>query len=173
MHHVGDGIDTATGVGRDRVRGANWGPYEHMPPSQWKDDQNLSESYRRCCTSVGWVAQALALRLMHAEPGHPWTVPELASAVSMSRSAFAGRFKELVGTTPLDHLTEWRMVRAAGMMRQRRHLKLAAVADAVGYESESAFGKVFRRVMGLSPGQYRRELATATAESTSLNGERL
>jgi hypothetical protein len=61
------GIDAATGVGRDRVRGKNWGPYEHMPPAQWKDDQNLSESYRRCCTSVGWVAQALALRLMHAE----------------------------------------------------------------------------------------------------------
>jgi hypothetical protein len=61
------GIDAATGVGRDRVRGADWGPYEHMPPSQWKEGQNTSESYRRCCTSVGWVAQALALRLMHAE----------------------------------------------------------------------------------------------------------
>jgi hypothetical protein len=61
------GIDAATGAGRDRVRGKNWGPYEHLPPAQWKDDQNLSESYRRCCTSVGWVAQALALRLMHAE----------------------------------------------------------------------------------------------------------
>ena len=44
-----------------------WGPYEHLPPSQWKAGQNTSESYRRCCTSVGWVAQALALRLMHAE----------------------------------------------------------------------------------------------------------
>jgi hypothetical protein len=61
------GIDAATGVGRDRVRGADWGPYEHTQPSQWKEGQNLSESYRRCCTSVGWVAQALALRLMHAE----------------------------------------------------------------------------------------------------------
>ena len=60
------GIDAATGVGRDR-RGNGWGPYEHTPPSQWKDGQNTSESYRRCCTSVGWVAQALALRLMHAE----------------------------------------------------------------------------------------------------------
>jgi hypothetical protein len=59
------GIDAATGAGRSRGNG--WGPYEHTPPSQWKDGQNTSESYRRCCTSIGWVAQALALRLLHAE----------------------------------------------------------------------------------------------------------
>jgi len=59
------GIDAATGAGRSRGNG--WGPYEHTPPSQWKQGQNTSESYRRCCTSVGWAAQALALRLMHAE----------------------------------------------------------------------------------------------------------
>jgi hypothetical protein len=59
------GIDAATGFGRDRGHG--WGPYEHTPPSEWKEGQNTSESYRRCCTSIGWVAQALALRLMHAE----------------------------------------------------------------------------------------------------------
>ncbi|HXT41926.1 MAG TPA: hypothetical protein VN887_18095, partial [Candidatus Angelobacter sp.] len=53
--------------GAGRSRGNGWGPYEHTPPSQWKDGQSTSESYRRCCTSVGWVAQALALRLMHAE----------------------------------------------------------------------------------------------------------
>ena len=61
------GIDEATGVGRDRVRGEEWGPYEHLPPTEWKSGQNTSENYRRCCTSVGWVAEALALRLMHAE----------------------------------------------------------------------------------------------------------
>jgi hypothetical protein len=61
------GIDAATGHGRNQGRGHAWGPYEHTPPAQWKADQNTSESYRRCCTSVGWVAQALALRLMHAE----------------------------------------------------------------------------------------------------------
>lgn len=99
---------------------------------------------------------AAALRLLHADPGHPWTVTELARAVSMSRSAFAARFKERVGTTPLAHLTEWRMVRAAGLLRQQPELKLAALAAMLGYESESAFGKVFRRVMGVSPAQYRR-----------------
>ena len=53
------GIDAATGIARSR--GNNWGPYEHIPPAQWGVGQNTSESYRRCCTSVGWVAQALAL----------------------------------------------------------------------------------------------------------------
>ncbi|WP_437338639.1 helix-turn-helix transcriptional regulator [Sorangium sp. So ce394] len=75
----------------------------------------------------------------------------------MSRSAFAARFRELVGETPLDHLTQWRMVRAASMMRENRPMKLAAIATAVGYESESSFGKVFRRVMDMSPGRYRRK----------------
>src|SRR4051794_41361996 len=75
---------------------------------------------------------AAALRLMHTEPGHPWTVPELARTISMSRSAFAARFKALVGATPLDHLTEWRMVRAAGVVRGGRHLKLAAGAGGGG-----------------------------------------
>jgi transcriptional regulator GlxA family with amidase domain len=96
-----------------------------------------------------------ALRQMHAEPGRAWTVIDLARTVSMSRSSFADRFRELVGETPLDHLTRWRMVRAANMMRANRPMKLAAIASAVGYESESSFGKVFRRVMGMSPGKYR------------------
>jgi transcriptional regulator GlxA family with amidase domain len=94
---------------------------------------------------------------MHAEPGRAWTVPELARAASMSRSAFAARFRELVGETPLEHLTQWRMVRAASMMRENRTMKLAAIASAVGYDSESSFGKVFRRAMGVSPGRYRRD----------------
>ena len=59
------GIDAATGTGR--LRGSGWGPYEHLPPAEWKDGQNTSEAYRRCCTSIGWVAQALALRMLHAE----------------------------------------------------------------------------------------------------------
>jgi AraC-like DNA-binding protein len=98
-----------------------------------------------------------ALQRMYAGPERAWTVPELARAASMSRSAFAGRFQKLVGTTPLDHLTQWRMVRAASMIREQPPAKLAAVAAAVGYGSEGAFGKVFRKVIGVSPGQYRQE----------------
>jgi transcriptional regulator GlxA family with amidase domain len=98
-----------------------------------------------------------ALKLMHAEPSRTWTVVELARSVAMSRSAFAERFKELVGETPLDHLTQWRMVRAAGIMLSAKTKRFAEIASVVGYDSESSFGKAFRRVMGESPGQYRRE----------------
>jgi len=61
------GIDAATGMGRDIGRGNAWGPYEHMHPSTWKGDQNTSEAYRRTSSTVGFVAQGLAMRLMHAE----------------------------------------------------------------------------------------------------------
>ncbi len=98
-----------------------------------------------------------ALRQMHAEPNRSWTVPTLAKGVSMSRSAFADRFRRLVGETPLDHLTQWRMVRAAAMLREDQSITMSMVADAVGYESESSFGKAFKRVMGTSPGDYRRQ----------------
>jgi AraC-like DNA-binding protein len=96
-----------------------------------------------------------ALRQIHAEPERRWTIALLAQRVSMSRSSFAKRFRELVGETPLAHLTQWRMVRAANMMLANRPMKLAAIASAVGYESASSFGKVFSRVMGMSPGKYR------------------
>jgi len=110
-----------------------------------------------------------ALRLMHSEPGRAWTVPELADRVSMSRSAFAARFRKLVGVTPLEHLTRWRMVYAAGLMRDQPSQKIAAIASMVGYETEGAFGKIFRRIMGSSPAAYRKSLphkgATDSADS--------
>jgi hypothetical protein len=98
------GIDAATGVGRDRGNG--WGPYEHTPPSEWKEGQNTSESYRRCCTSVGWVAQALALRLMHAEPA--WNHDPFFDYVDRwmfeDDSAFVKTIKSATGR---DHDHDW------------------------------------------------------------------
>ncbi len=98
------GIDAATGEGRSRGNG--WGPYEHTPPSQWKDGQNTSESYRRCCTSVGWVAQALALRLMHAEIawGHDAFFDYVDRWMYEDDAAFVKAIKEATGR---DHDKEW------------------------------------------------------------------
>jgi hypothetical protein len=100
------GIDASTGAGRDRARGHEWGPYEHLPPSQWKEGQNTSESYRRCCTSVGWVAQALALRLMRAEKA--WAHDAFFDYVDRwmyeDDSAFVKTIKEATGN---DHDKEW------------------------------------------------------------------
>ncbi|MBN2475757.1 MAG: hypothetical protein JXB62_14190 [Pirellulales bacterium] len=98
------GIDAATGIGR--VRGSGWGPYEHMHPSQWKQGQNTSESYRRCCTSVGWVAQALALRLIHAEKawGHDAFLDYVDRWMHEDDGAFVKTIKEETGN---DHDKDW------------------------------------------------------------------
>jgi hypothetical protein len=100
------GIDTATGVGRNQGRGNPWGPYEHMPPAQWKGGQNTSESYRRCCTSVGWVAQGLALRLMHAEKvwGHDAFFDYVDRWMFENDAAFV---KTIQAATGMDHDKEW------------------------------------------------------------------
>jgi AraC-like DNA-binding protein len=71
----------------------------------------------------------------------------------MSRSAFAARFKELLGQPPLEYVTEWRMQKAMQLLQQRDK-KLIDVARLVGYESDAAFSKAFKRVVGASPGEY-------------------
>jgi len=73
----------------------------------------------------------------------------------MSRSVFALRFREIVGATPMEYLTRWRMLLAAERLKNPED-GLSAIAQSLGYESDSAFGKAFRRVMGCSPRQYVR-----------------
>lgn len=94
-----------------------------------------------------------ALSAIHDSVNMPWTVESLAEAAGMSRSAFAARFKELLGQTPLEYVTEWRMQKAMPLLQQRDK-KLIDVARSVGYESDAAFSKAFKRVVGASPGEY-------------------
>jgi AraC-like DNA-binding protein len=94
-----------------------------------------------------------ALSAIHDRVDTPWTVESLAQAAGMSRSAFAARFKELLGQTPLEYVTEWRMQKAMKLLEQRDK-KLIDVARAVGYESDSAFSKAFKRVVRANPGEY-------------------
>ena len=96
----------------------------------------------------------VSLRAVHANVNNPWTVESLAEAAGMSRSAFAARFKELVGQTPLDYVTEWRMQKALSLLKQNDK-KLVEVAQSVGYESDAAFSKAFKRLVGVTPGEYR------------------
>ncbi|MGV8997087.1 MAG: AraC family transcriptional regulator [Parvibaculaceae bacterium] len=109
----------------------------------------------------GWLA-ALSdrqigetVRAIHADIAAPWTVEKLAARAAMSRSAFAARFKELVGQPPMDYLVHWRMYHAATMMR-RNTSDIAHIANATGYESETSFARAFKRVTGSTPGMYRR-----------------
>ena len=123
------------------------------------------------CRQTGWL-RALSdprvgavLRSMHQKIEQPWTVAELASAAGMSRSAFALRFKQLVGETPLEYLTRWRIYKAALLLRDGDR-KMADVANAVGYDSDGSFNKTFKRIVGLTPGAYRRERSGGTARLT-------
>jgi AraC-like DNA-binding protein len=99
---------------------------------------------------------SVGLRLIHDHPQHAWTVAELGARCNLSRAAFARRFTELTGQPPLTHLTWWRMTVAARLLRASDY-SLSAIAEQVGYGSEYAFSKAFRRELGLAPSRYRAE----------------
>jgi AraC-like DNA-binding protein len=109
----------------------------------------------------GWLAAISdkylgeVVKAMHASMQENWSLESLAQRAGMSRSAFAARFKLVVGQTPLEYLTHWRMYKA-GMLMRKHGTSLSEVAHAVGYESESAFNRVFKRSMGVTPGEFRR-----------------
>ena len=117
---------------------------------------------------TGWLAAlsdrriGAALNLLHKNVAQRLTVETLAAAAGMSRSGFALRFKEKVGQSPLDYLTRWRMFRAGQLLRHT-DTPLVEVAGRVGYESEAAFNKAFKRSTGAAPGAYRRAAPPASA----------
>jgi AraC-like DNA-binding protein len=98
------------------------------------------------------VGQALAA--LHGEPREPWTVERLARLVGLSRSVFAERFTHLVGRPPMQYLALWRMQLAARLLAEGG--RVASVADAVGYESEAAFSRAFKKLVGQAPAMWRR-----------------
>jgi AraC-like DNA-binding protein len=108
----------------------------------------------------GWLAAVhdpqvgAALAALHRDPGHPWTLPELAAAAGTSRTVFATRFKELLGMSAMVYLSRWR-IRCAERELADGTRTVAAVAGHWGYGSESAFSAAFKRVTGHSPGRSR------------------
>jgi AraC-like DNA-binding protein len=109
----------------------------------------------------GWLAGVRdthvgsALALIHAEPGRAWTVDKLAREVALSRSALAERFTSLVGESPIQYLTRWRLALAAQALRSGSEA-LAHIAERSGYESEAAFNRAFKREFGVPPAAWRR-----------------
>jgi AraC-like DNA-binding protein len=110
---------------------------------------------------TGWLAGlrdpvvSRALSAIHSRLAHPWTADDLAKEAFLSRSAFADRFTALIGMPPMRYLTLWRMQVAARRLRET-HASLAQVAAEVGYESEAAFARVFKRELGATPAAWRR-----------------
>jgi len=129
----------------------------------WYDEQPTA--------ATGWSAAladpavAEALRAIHSHPERPWTVRSLAALSGLSRAPFARRFTETVGSPPLTYLTWWRMTTAVRLLRGSDR-PLRAVAARVGYASEFAFAKAFKREFGVSPGRYR-ERAGAPVAATA------
>ncbi|MCA1409227.1 AraC family transcriptional regulator [Ensifer sp. IC3342] len=115
----------------------------------------------RASDGVGWLFAlsdkqiGAAMAAMHAQPARTWTLQELAHHVGMSRTTFAVRFKAKVGLSAIDYLTRWRMLLAGDRLANTQQ-SIAAIASSLGYESESAFGAAFKRVMGCSPRQFGR-----------------
>jgi AraC-like DNA-binding protein len=112
-----------------------------------------------------------ALRALHADPARHWTVAELAAEATLSRSAFARRFAELLGAGPLAYLTEWRMALARERLRDSDD-RLAAIAHSLGYGSEFAFAAAFKRHHGAAPGRWRASTRTATLRTTKAPSKR-
>jgi len=109
---------------------------------------------------TGWLAGlrdevvGRALALLHAQPGHSWTLAELARESNTSRSRLAERFAALVGQPPMQYLTQWRMQVAANRLLETAD-KVAAIGTEVGYGSEAAFSRAFKQATGLAPGAWR------------------
>lgn len=115
-----------------------------------------SESPPAMLTAIADKQVGAALALMHKEPAQGWTLDTLARGAGMSRSALALRFRQLVGHTPMQYLTMWRMQLACKLLTESA-LSTAAVAERVGYRSEAAFAKAFKKAAGTGPGAFRRE----------------
>jgi AraC-like DNA-binding protein len=116
---------------------------------------------------TGWLAGlrdrfvGRALTLLHAQPAHPWTLDELAREVGLARSSLAERFLHFVGEPPMHYLTQWRMQMAAGLL-SGGVAGIAEIAQEVGYESEAAFSRAFKKVVGTPPATWRRQRSAGT-----------
>jgi AraC-like DNA-binding protein len=119
---------------------------------------------------TGWLAGARdpevgkVLALMHRRPAAPWTIAELASEVGLSRSVLAERFRQYLGEPPVAYLTRWRLQMGAQMLCSTSY-SVAQIASEVGYDSEPAFNRAFKRQFGNPPARYRNEERTARSQA--------
>ena len=132
----------------------------------------VREWLRTSAPERGWVAAVRdphlgrAVRAFHAAPERPWDLPALAAEAQLSRSAFAAHFAAVLGETPMAYVASWRMDLAAQLV-EAGALSLGAVAERVGYRSEAAFNRAFRRAHGCTPGAWRRRSPIAAVQSAT------
>ena len=102
-----------------------------------------------------------ALALLHTRVSHPWTLASLAKEAGVSRSALADHFSRVVGQPPMHYLTHWRMQLAAGLLADQA-AKVSTVASEVGYTSEAAFSRAFKKIAGTAPAKWRNSRVGST-----------
>ncbi|HLL28117.1 MAG TPA: AraC family transcriptional regulator [Xanthobacteraceae bacterium] len=123
---------------------------------------------------AGWLAGlrdpfvGRALSLMHGKPGHNWTLEELAKQTGLSRSVLAERFTDLLGIPPMHYLAQWRMQIASELLAGGNG-NVARIAAEIGYESEAAFSRAFKKLMGVPPSAWRRRARPESARLASKN----
>lgn len=110
---------------------------------------------------------ARVLEAMHADPGRPWTVAMLAELAHQSRTAFAQHFNDVLGVSPYQYLTEWRMAEALRLLADPKQ-SAATIAEKLGYQTEAAFRRAFKKIHGYGPGRARR--AARDARTTAVPG---
>lgn len=127
-------------------------------------------------TQQGWLAGlrsphiSRALSQLHARPAYPWTIEELSAQAGLSRTVLAERFQRLLGEPPLRYLTRWRLALAARQLRETQE-PLVRIAERVGYDSEAAFNRAFKREFGMPPASWRRKsLRESTTAPQNLPG---
>jgi transcriptional regulator GlxA family with amidase domain len=99
---------------------------------------------------------------MHSRPAEPWTIANLAHEVGLSRSVLAERFRQYLGEPPVSYLTQWRLQMGAQMLSSTSY-SVAQIASEVGYDSEQAFNRAFKRKFGNPPARYRNEAKAASS----------
>ena len=163
------------GLGEDRLRSlADYAVAEARRPKPGSGgilarlgELMFVEVVRRCLSELpdaprGWPAGlrdpvvARCLALMHRRPADPWTLERLAAAVAVSRSGLAERFADKVGEPPIQYLTRWRLQLATNLLGEDS-LKVESIAHRVGYASGPAFSRAFKRVVGVTPTEWRQE----------------
>ena len=126
--------------------------------------------------TTGWLAGARdavvgkSLALLHRRPEHPWTIAELAAEVGLSRSSLVERFTRYLADPPMAYLTGWRL-RLAAQALTATSKGVADIAADVGYESEAAFNRAFKRVFGVPPARYRRSSRSRAASTEPLSAQ--
>src|SRR6266545_366836 len=125
---------------------------------------------------IGWLAGARdpvigqALALLHKEPADPWTVSNLARSIGLSRTRFAERFRHFLGESPIAYLAQWRLKLGAEILQSTED-SVAEVAAAVGYGSEAAFNRAFKREFDSPPAQFRRKRKAPPAQRSQESGD--